>query len=148
MPRAHRDAGQDHRREHDDEERPEVVDEVRLHRRGKTQRDEEQEVKTEQPVDAERERARRDAPRAEPVYAAQAAHEQRGAGEQERRPGAQAQAQRGEHAPEGDGRQRGEEGGACMAREAERPRILTEQDEELPYLTPSPKPYQSSSFAR
>ena len=52
---------QDGRQQHD-QQRPKIVDEVGLDRRRVAQRHEEKEMKAEQAVDAERQRARRHAP--------------------------------------------------------------------------------------
>ena len=93
---------QEQRREHDDEQRPEVVDEVGLDRRGVAQGDEQQEVEAEQAVDAERQRRRRHPPLPRQRPGRHAADHQRQPGEEKRRHVAEGDAERGQGRPERD----------------------------------------------
>ncbi len=106
--RPQREPGQEHRRQHDDEQRPQIVDEVGLERRRVAQGDEEQEVEAEQAVDAEGERRPGHAPLARERPGRHAADDQRQAGEQERRHVRERDAERGERRPECDRAEREE----------------------------------------
>ena len=53
MARRQAPAGQEHRRQHDDEQRPQIVDEIGFDRRRQAQREKQQEMEAEQPADAE-----------------------------------------------------------------------------------------------
>jgi hypothetical protein len=109
VPGVQRDPGQEQRRQHHHAQRPEVVDQVGLHRRRGAQRHEQQEVKAEQAVDADQQRGQRHPPLAQAEtrqrQGDQAAHQQAQAGEQERGQVGQFHAQRGQRAPQGDGGQ-------------------------------------------
>ena len=104
-----RHAGQHHRGQHHDEQGPQVVDEVGLHRRRMPQRDEQQKVVRKQTIDTQRQRAHGNAPLR---WIAQhkgpgrhAADDERDAGEQEGWNVRERHAQRGERGPQGDGAQ-------------------------------------------
>ncbi|MCY1367032.1 hypothetical protein D9M69_539470 [compost metagenome] len=106
MPAGERYVPQEQRRHHHDAQRPEVVDQVGLHRWRMAQGDEEQEVEAEQAVDPESQRAEGHAPLAE-VEARerqrdQAADQQREPGEQKGRHVRQGHTECGEGGPQRD----------------------------------------------
>jgi hypothetical protein len=103
MPRGQAACAEERRRQHDDEQGPQVVEQVGLDRRRQAQRGEQRGVVGEQPVDPERQHRQGRPPGAHPMDAGQGTDQQRRPREQERRQAAQLHGQRGQRAPEQDG---------------------------------------------
>ena len=100
---AHGQPRQQHRRQHHDQQRPQVIDQIGLHRRRILQPDKEQKVVAKQAIDTQRQGGQRHPPRRQPEARQrqrnQPAHHQRQAGEQKRRHMAQRHPQAGQAAP-------------------------------------------------
>lgn len=103
-------------REHHDEERPEVVHQVGLHRRREAQRQEQAQVVGEESIDAEQERRRTGRPKPRRPEPGQAAQPQGHADQRERGHLHEAGGQRGQRCPQHDGRERQERGPAAAGR--------------------------------
>ncbi len=93
---------QEQRREQHDQQRPQVVDQIRFERRREPERDEQEEVEAEEAIDAEREDARRHAPRAPGRRREHAGRGERRPDQQERRHRRQPHAEPGEATPQHD----------------------------------------------
>jgi hypothetical protein len=117
VPPCQADSGQQHRREHDDQQRPEIVDEIRFDRRCAPQGEKQQQVKTEQAIDAEQQRRGTDPPLAPRRRRKHTGSAQRKPKQEKRWHVRQAHGEQGEQAPQRDGA-KGENGGRHDRRRA------------------------------